>query len=400
MENDAIILFNKLLNNTCSPEEAGRIIALLADSENSVLDDLILAQLASQQNVDVVSGKLSNELDLRLQNILTHTIQAASADKQPVHRKAKLIRLTRYVAAAMVLIAVSVGLIFFVKRLQAPDEQQAIHSMAAKLKPGSNKATLTLANGQQVILDSASNGRLANQHNVVINKTAAGKIAYLGVSGNYSGKAEYNTLSTPFGGTYSLTLADGTRVMLDAGSSIRYPVAFTGSERRVEVTGQAYFEVTHDKTKPFRVVSGTQTVEVLGTHFNINAYGDEGAMRTTLLEGKVKVSESGYTALLAPGQQAVVTTASETIKVNNTDVALAVAWKNDLFSFQRADLQTVMRQFARWYNVQVAYQGDIPKVAITGKVLRSANAGQILQILSNLGIHFKMEDRKIVIINN
>lgn len=301
-------------------------------------------------------------------------------------------------AAVVVFIFLSVGIYYTAYR--ETDQEQVIKVLAQNLKPGANKAILTLSDGKQLILTGAVNGPLARQQHIAITKTAEGKIVYEPAPEGGNSRMGYNTLSTPLGGTYNLILADGTNVTLDAGSSIRYPVAFKGVERRVEITGQAYFEVAHNKARPFRVSSNGQTVEVLGTHFNINTYADEGATRTTLLEGSVKVSKAGKAVTLRPGQQSFIAFNRDAIAVKNADIENVVAWKNGTFSFKRADLPTVMRQFARWYNVEVVYEGEVPDAAITGKVLRAANAAQVLKIINNLGVRFKMDGRKIIIMKS
>jgi transmembrane sensor len=315
----------------------------------------------------------------------------------PVHHtNTKSIKIWyRIAAAAVILIFLTVGA-YMIKQ-QYPDQEVVMQTLNRTTKPGGNNAVITLSDGRQIALTDADNGQLAVQNDITITKTANGKVVYK--PGTAAGnKLVYNTLTTPLGGTYSLTLADGTNVILDAGSSIRYPVAFNGSERRVEITGQAYFEVAHNKAKPFRVSSNGQMVEVLGTHFNINAYHDEGSTKTTLTEGSIKITTDAKVALLKPGQQATTSSGTTAINVKGADVETALAWKNGIFRFKRADLQTVMRQFARWYNVEVVYEGEIPEAAITGKVQRTANAGQIIKILNDLGIRFKVDGRKIIIL--
>jgi transmembrane sensor len=307
----------------------------------------------------------------------------------------------RVAAAAIILVFLSVGVYIVSQQIDKRQQQTALN-LSRSITPGGNSAILTLNNGQQIALTGAQNGQLATQGNTAVTKTADGHVAYDPKQAvahvNSSQNLVYNTMTTPTGGTYNLTLSDGTKVSLDAASSIRYPVDFNGNERRVEITGQAYLEVAHNKLKPFRVTSNGQTVEVLGTHFNINAYTDEGSTKTTLLEGRVKVSKAGKVAFLQPGQQSVVLTGDANIDVNDADIETTMAWKTGIFRFKRADLQTVMRQFSRWYNVQVFYEGNVPDAAITGKVQRNANASHVLEILNKLGIKFKIEGRKITIL--
>ncbi|CAM3795288.1 FecR family protein [Mucilaginibacter galii] len=318
----------------------------------------------------------------------------------PVNR-AKIKRIGtwyRVAAAAMLLAFLSVGI--YLSKYQEIKQGNVINEISRIAKPGGNKAVLILSNGQQIVLTDAENGQVAKQGNATISKTADGKVVYNFRQAADPGVQEQNTIATPAGGTYELTLSDGTKVTLDSHSSLRYPVAFNGADRKVELTGQAYFEVAHNKTKPFKVTSIGQTVEVLGTHFNINAYTNEGTITTTLLEGSVKVSNADKTAMLKPGQRSMLSRISGTapISVNDADVETTIAWKNGLFRFKRADLQTVMRQFARWYDVEVDYEGEVPDVAITGKVQRASNASQVLTILNKLGIKFRAEGKKITVL--
>lgn len=304
----------------------------------------------------------------------------------------------RVAAAAVVILSLGIGIRYYTNH-KTVGQEQVIATLSHNLKPGGNKAILTLSNGKQIVLNDAVNGNLTSENNTAVIKSANGEVVYKTASTARNSKVSYNTMSTPVGGTYKLTLADGTNVFLDAASSIKYPVAFVGNERRVEITGQAYFEVAHNKQKPFKVTTKGQTVEVLGTHFNVNAYNDEEVTRTTLLEGSVKVSNGGKVALLRPGQQSIIAVNKAAITVSDADLETAVAWKDGVFSFKRADLKTVMRQFARWYDVEVIYENGIPNAAITGKVSRTANAAQILKIITSLGIKFKMDGKKISILN-
>jgi len=324
-------------------------------------------------------------------------------DTLPVRQKEirKLSLWYRAAAAAIILAFISISIYLVVRPGDDRSQQTALQKSSA-ITPGTGSTVLTLGGGEQIMLKSAKNGKLTTQGNFTITKTAEGHLAYeanqktQGTSENLA----FNSVTTPTGVTFELMLSDGTKVLLDAASSIHYPVAFNGNERRVEITGQAYFEVAHNKLKPFKVVSNGQTVEVLGTHFNINAYQDEGITKTTLLEGSVKISKGGKVAWLEPGQQSATANADDKITVNNADLETAIAWKMGVFQFKRADLQTVMHQLAHWYNIQVLYESTIPKVAITGKVPRNANASHVLEILNKLGIKFRVDDRKITILPN
>ena len=304
----------------------------------------------------------------------------------------------RIVAAASVIICLSAGGYVLIHKKVI--EQLAL-GQAAQLSPGSNKAMLTLSNGTQIMLSGAKNGRLLQQGISTVTKLADGKIAYNTApsqQGSSNEKIIYNTITTPRAGQYNLILADGTRVWLNAASSIKYPTAFIGNDRQVELSGEAYFEVAHNRLKPFKVKSGGQVVEVLGTHFNINSYKDESLVKTDLLEGSIKISANAKTELLKPGQESVFSIAKSSIAVKEADTQSAIAWKNGIFSFKQAELPTVMRQIARWYDLDVSYEGTVPATAITGTVDRNVNALQFFQILKDLDIHFKIEGKRITIL--
>lgn len=264
------------------------------------------------------------------------------------------------------------------------------------IAPGGDKAVLTLADGSRVVLDSAANGALTRQGNVTVIKLN-GQLAY-SAEGSKATEVLYNTISTPKGGQYQLVLADGSKVWLNAASSLRFPTAFTGKERRVELTGEGYFEVAHDETKPFHVSVHNMDVEVLGTHFNINAYNDEPSIKTTLLQGRVKVKKEEKLVYLNPGQQAVINPAADNIKVDyDVDTEEVVAWKNGRFQFNSANIETIMRQAARWYDADVQYQGETSET-FSGGLPRSENISQLLKILEATGkVDFSIHGKRIIV---
>ncbi|GEO06012.1 iron dicitrate transporter FecR [Adhaeribacter aerolatus] len=324
-----------------------------------------------------------------------------------------------YAAAAAVFVIVLISAILFNNYSnKKPGSETALKQTAKPLKndaaPGSNKALLTLADGTVVPLDEVRTGRIAEFSGVTIRKTADGQVVYeTSASGNNAAQATsigFNQIATPRGGQHKIILPDGTKVWLNAASSLRYPVQFTSNTRRVELKGEGYFEVNGQKTKtgkriPFFVSTASQTVEVLGTHFNINAYSDEAAVTTTLLEGAVKVSPNlsgtkkysgaNNETVLKPGQQAILR--NNNFQVREINAEDAVAWKNGYFSFEEADLQTVMRQLSRWYDVDVVYAGEISSETFTGKVQRNMSLAKVLDILSYAQINFKMEGQKLII---
>ncbi len=314
-----------------------------------------------------------------------------------LQRRSRMLYLRRWMAAAAVLLFLVFGLWFVVGRGGAEKPSVALAPKVEDIAPGGNKAVLTLADGTKVILDSANNGAITKQGNVTVIKLDDGRLAY-----NKEGAATqvlYNTITTPKGGQYQLVLADGTRVWLNAASSLRFPAAFAEKERRVELTGEGYFEVAHNAVMPFVVQRGEAEVKVLGTHFNINGYEDEPSLKITLLEGKVMVSNRDQTAVLKPGQQAQLQTTNSKLKITNqVDIDEVVAWKNGLFQFEQADIKTIMRQVARWYNVDVVFEGRVPDKKFDGKIYRNTSLKEVFGILEEGGgVHLKINGKKVIV---
>lgn len=318
-------------------------------------------------------------------------IISAQTTAEAVQTKKTVVLWQRWMVAASLLIVLSIGGYFLLHK----DQPKVQFSKVLKedFAPGSNKAVLTLAGGKQIILTGAKNGQLATQGGSVIQKTADGAVVY-DAGGN--GAIVMNTMSTPRGGQYHLTLADGTGVWLNAASSITYPSGFTGNQRQVEITGEVYFEVAHNTAKPFLVKSGLQTVEVLGTHFNINAYTDEAGIKTTLLEGSVAISASGSRQTLKPGEQAILK--GNSIRISETDTDEAIAWKEGYFQFVDADIETVMRQISRWYNVDVVFESPVTKQTFTGRISRFRNISKVLKIVQSYqDVTLTFEGRRIMV---
>ena len=324
----------------------------------------------------------------------------------------------RYAAAASVIFLVAAG-IYNIFVNQPSGQDQASHlsiSPGTDLPPGGNKAVLTLADGGQIILDTASNGIITLQAGAQVIKAADGQIEYQAEKQGTE-KIEYNTVSTPVGGQYQLTLSDGTTVWLNAASSLRFPAVFAGKERRVFITGEAYFEVTHQydpkalkKGKqvniPFVVdVAGKGTVEVLGTRFNINSYTEEESVKTTLLEGSVSfrsassenVENKLSPVVLSPGQQVILTPDGQVKVEDQVNLEKVVAWKNGYFYFSSSTLQEVMNQMARWYNLEVVFEGKITTEKFNGKIQRDLNLSGALKILESNNVHFRIEENKLYV---
>jgi ferric-dicitrate binding protein FerR (iron transport regulator) len=307
------------------------------------------------------------------------------------HRKTRRLW-PRIAAAASVIFLLGIAGYFYSKHPQPPQQQVAKNDIA----PGRNTATLTLANGQKIILSDAVKGKIAKQAGVNITKTANGQVVYTIAENNAAGAREFNTLSTAKGETYKINLPDGTQVWLNAASSLTYPARFTGPDRKVTLTGEGYFEVAKDKAHPFIVGTDKQDVTVLGTHFNINAYTNESATKTTLLEGSVRVSAENKDQIIKPGQQAALKDGN--IKVQEIDADQTIAWKDNNFDFDGEDIQYIMRMVERWYNVEVVYDGYNSSEKYYGGVSRYENVSEVLKSLeSTKKIHFKVEGRKIFV---
>jgi len=300
-------------------------------------------------------------------------------------------------AAAAIVIILGISLYFssFNFHYSASKKQLAINDIA----PGGNRATLILANGKKILLDSAANGLIAAESGIVITKTSDGQLLYKVSSVESVDPLAFNTIVTPRGGQYQVVLPDGSKVWLNASSSLKFPAAFGATERKVQLSGEAYFEVTKNAQLPFKVITEKQEVEVLGTHFNISSYPDELNTRTTLLEGSVKISSapSQITKILKPGQQSVVS--SIAIDVMTVDTDEVMGWKNGLFIFNNEKLESIMRKVSRWYNVNVEYQDkEVSEEAFGGSVSRSGNVSEILRMLEFTGnARFKITPQKIIV---
>lgn len=297
------------------------------------------------------------------------------------------------VAAVIALMIVGAGLFYFNQQRPA-----AAVEYVKDIAPGTQGATLTLANGKKIALADAASGELTKEEGVVITKSAEGQLVYEIRASEGSGD-HLNTLSTLQGQTYMLILPDQSKVWLNAASSITYAAKLYGNgahaNRTVKLSGEAYFEVAKDADHPFVVESKNQRVEVLGTHFNISSYRDEPLLKTTLLEGRVKVVDGDVQRVLSPGYQVI--NSGKTMELEQTDTQLAVAWKNGIFQFYRANVKTVMKQLERWYDVEVEYRGQIPEREFTGKIYKKVKLSEALNILSELDVKFKIQDRRIIV---
>lgn len=305
--------------------------------------------------------------------------------------------------AASIMILLTTGLYFYTNR--APVQTLSVKIVEPKaevISPGDNKAILTLSDGSKIILEDAKNGILANQAGISIQKTSDGELLY-----SFSNSANtvtpeskenviYNKIETPVGGKYQVNLPDGSKVWLNSSSSLRFSALFNGNTREVELSGEAYFDVSKNKSKPFKVNTKDQIVEVLGTQFNINSYSDEGPIKTTLIEGSVKIIYKDKVVLLSPGQQ--FQPKESALKVVEADTEEVVAWKDGYFVFKNEDIRSIMRKLSRWYNVEVSYSGNIPDVGFGGNISRSKDISEVLDVLQlTNAVHFKVEGRRVTV---
>lgn len=348
--------------------------------------------LPAEEEIDRASMEAAKAVML-----LVEQQELVKGEKRENGKKLNRQQFIRFAVAATVLISCFTAYLFQ-RHVKQPDH--LVYSNPQQISPGGNKAILTLNNGQKIMLDSAVRGNVAQQGYTVITKTGNGLISYLkGGSGTKRDAAPLamNTITTPRGGEYQVTLPDGTHVWLNSESSIRFPVAFNGKQRKVETTGEVYFEVIKNKDLPFLVETKGQIITVLGTHFNVMAYPDEPHLVTTLLEGSIKIMKGSESRVLVPGEQAQI---DEHIEVAAADVEDAVAWKNGITSFTDADIKSIMRRISRWYNVDVIYKGSISDRKFTGAISRSSNLSGLVKILALNRIRLAVEGNKLILDNS
>ena len=377
------LLYTKYINNELSAEEIRDLLVSLGDFSIEDLNKLTSEVLFAEPE----STESNEEEDQRLQQILANIKLQQQLPAKPVRRK-----LYTWLSAAAATFLIVGSVIYFSK-----DDSLEKQAAVANLQPGKNKAVLTLANGSHITLDGAKNGDLAKQGGVQIVKTKDGQVVYT-ADNQTTSAGEENSIETPNGGQYMVILPDHSKVWLNAGSSLKYPVSFDQSKNRlVKLTGEAYFEVAKDKTHPFIVKTAQQEVEVLGTHFNINSYSDEPATLTTLLEGSVKVSTNATYKIIKPGEQAALSAGS--FKIGTANIEETLAWKNGYFRFNDEKIESVMRKIARWYDVQVEFKGDLSTEEYNGKISRFKNIAEVLEMLGETNtVHFKIEGRRILVI--
>jgi transmembrane sensor len=375
--------------NSITPSEAAELLSFIESDPESYHELMNSPEVIEELEAKAANPKIIIEAATR--NRMKDRLMQAI-----VQRPVRIIPWKSWIAAASIILIVSFGFWFYNQR-----SNSVVQTVTAKTQdvfaPKSSKARITLGDGRTISLDSINNGVLAQQAGGTVTKTADGKIIYQQTTNNLQ-QAVYNTLSNPRGSkVIDMTLSDGSHVWLNAGSSITFPVAFRGNERKVTMLGEAYFEITKNISMPFKVGAGGAEVTVLGTHFNVNAYDDENDIKITLLEGAVKLAAKEQHTILKPGQQGRLTTNGRLSTNNDIDLVEVMAWKNGNFKFNSADIQTIMRQVARWYDLEVVYEHTIPGGHYRGTVSRDVSVQKMLEIIKISGVKFRIEAKKLII---
>jgi len=393
-------LYQRYIEDTCTNEEREEFLSLVAENQENNDIKSLMDDTWDKIRTD---GLLFPHADNMLQNIL-------ASHQKPIVKKISWYRYTATAAAVFLLIGA--GLFYFNSHHVILNPSQDPGLVKNTIKAGQNKATLTLANGKVINLDSTTNGEIAEQTGITITKTEKGQLVYNVTESakkekTASAKIAYNTITTPRGGQYQVNLPDGSKIWLNASSSLKYPTLFSKNERRVELSGEAYFEVAKMTFKesgdkkarmPFIVVTSKQQVEVLGTHFNINSYEDEATTKTTLLEGAVRVSQVGSrkTVNLLPGLQSVLNNNNLSTRAVDTDEA--IAWKNGYFQFNESDLGSIMRQLSRWYNIEIIFKDNKKADELFHfKASRNLELNEMVKIFELNGIKLKIERRTLIV---
>lgn len=390
-----IYLFDRYYTGEATVEETDELMSVIRSAKNDHQLNSLLEEtwenlnshgiFFTMEESDKIFGSIVQPQD--------HFVQDQEDDYQP---NFQISYWWRYAAAAILLV-LGFGALYDFKSNQEHQKISPVQVTVKDIRPGGNRALLTLADGSTIILDSAANGLLATQGDTKVSKKENGQLVYSSSKkDNAQSLSQINVLSTPKGGQYQIILPDGSKVWLNSSSSIRYPATFAKNERKVQVTGEVYFEVIKDKSKPFRVTFEETEVEVLGTSFNVMAYNDDSTSKTTLVEGSVSLTNNHHNKRLKPGQQASVGSSGK-ISMREVNIEEAIAWKKGLFYFRNAGIQQIMKKAARWYDIEIEYQGAIPVRQFTGKVSMDVNISELLQMLNYAGVRCRIENKKIII---
>jgi hypothetical protein len=363
----------------------------LPDDEKGIVKEKLFAQIISE-----INGK---------DNVVQLDINSANGEQadENIDGMQHYVGRKTYSLWSKIAVAASITLIIgfslysvFTNRYKVVPKM--VKTQLHDVPPGGNNAVLTLANGAKIILNNAKKGLLTRQGNVKVSKTTEGLLVYkTNRDDTASDDAQFNTINTPKGGQYEVILPDGTKVWLNALSYLRFPANFSGKTRQVEISGEAYFEVARNPAKPFIVKSTRAEITVLGTHFNVNDYPDEAFSKTTLLEGSVKIKGKRSVGTLKPGDQALLNEGVEMKIAKDVDLDEAVAWKNGIFEFNKADITSIMRQTSRWYDIEVSYASPPSQVLYKGRISRNVNLSEMLSMIKYMGINYTFDGRKLTI---
>lgn len=393
-----IFLLTKYLNKSATTTEIEALSDLLQTLETEEITKM-MEQVYEKIDTDTVNPifNLEKSKDI-LQNILS-----TASNKQAVFSRKKDYSLFYKLGIAATISTIIFSLIFFRSHNGSKDDDKAISPTAqlSNILPGGNRATLKMANGSIILLDSFNNGILARDKGTTIKKIAQGQLVFDAQNLKHDTETSVglNTIYTPRGGQYQITLPDGSKVWLNAETAIKFPSKFIGAERTVELSGEAYFEIAKNTSQPFKVISNRVEVQVLGTSFNLSDYKDEAVQKTTLFNGAVKINYGKQVQLLKPGEQGILTTDNRLELADNVDIEVEIAWKNGLFLFRDASVKDVMAQVARWYNVDVTYEGENSKKLFNGSISRNANLNEVMSMLAFTGVAYEIKERSILIKN-
>jgi transmembrane sensor len=389
-EQELKMLFNQWITGDIDEPGIQRLAALADQQELTGAWQSLLASVPEEPYAAAEGIQHQAILDKVYQNLVA---------TEPGLRKPATIRMRswiKYAAAAALLLMVAGSYYFFsTNGKQSGNDQLSNNNTATQAGPShKNKAILTLSNGEEIVLDASVNGKLAQQKGATVIKPADGQIIYQQQDSLPASQqtTEFNTVATPRGGEYTITLPDGTKVWLNAASSITFPTAFRGTDRTVTIQGEAFLDVAKNASQPFRVKVRDAIIDVLGTQFNVNAYHDEPVSRTTLLEGSIRLTKGAESKILKPGQQVIFRERDQTLTLAaNADTEQVIAWKNGAFDFRNQDLESVMKQVSRWYNMDIAYEGRKPAVKILGMMGRDTDLNTLLKSLElTSGVRFKV----------
>lgn len=383
-------LLQKYVSDSLSAEEAHRLQQLLHEEAGSKVETELRNMFLEGAH------DLPESLDWK-ERLRHSVLQRIRTEDDKYHGKQRKLSKSHWMGYAAIFILAAFGLYLMSNnRAASPEIAKTYKGEPSEIKHRGDIASLTLADGTVVALDSTRQGILAQQGTVRLTASGGGMLAYKANTLS-SGELLMNTLHTPSGGQYKLELSDGTMVWLNAASSLRFPASFSGSQRSVELTGEAYFEVAKNKNKPFVVSTPTVKIQVLGTRFNVKEYDTEQQARTTLCEGSIKISQGNSTELLIPGQQAVSQSGNLSI-LKNVNMEQALAWKNGIFYFDGADLRAIMQEIERWYDIKVIYPKQPPEFKFRGKLPRNLSLAQVLKVLAETEVRYNLKDRNLTIL--